>query len=128
MAARLKTHFYRNKIRLRSAHRFLSAHHNQQPTSAITRMIKVCRIGHATFETPDLDKAIEHYTEAVGLILNSRTADSAYLMCRLGQLSMELQRGPERRCRRLSFEVAADLGLCRDGTLAEKPGHRQHPA
>ena len=32
-------------------------------------MIKVLRIGHATFETPDLAKAIEHYTQVIGLSL-----------------------------------------------------------
>jgi catechol 2,3-dioxygenase-like lactoylglutathione lyase family enzyme len=74
-------------------------------------MIKVCRIGHATFETPDLDKAIQHYTQAVGLILSSQTNDSAYLVSRLGMLSLELQKGPQQRCKRLSFEVAAGSDL-----------------
>ena len=32
-------------------------------------MIKVRRIGHATFETPDLDKQIEHYTQVTGLVV-----------------------------------------------------------
>jgi catechol 2,3-dioxygenase-like lactoylglutathione lyase family enzyme len=30
-------------------------------------MIQARRIGHATFETPDLDKAIDYYTQITGL-------------------------------------------------------------
>ena len=35
-------------------------------------MIKPRRIGHATFETPDLDRMIDYYTEVVGLVLAER--------------------------------------------------------
>ncbi len=71
-------------------------------------MIKARRIGHATFETPDLDSAIEHYTQAMGLLLAGRAKGRAYLASRLGQLSVELHEGPQRQCQRLSFEVAAE--------------------
>jgi hypothetical protein len=76
--------------------------------TVLAQMITARRIGHATFETPDLDSTIEHYAEAIGLLLASRDGDRAYFASRLGQMSMELQRGPKRRCLRLSFEVAAD--------------------
>src|SRR4051812_7517688 len=71
-------------------------------------MIQARRIGHATFETPDLDSAIAHYTDVIGLILADRSGDRAYLASRLGWLAVELRQGPERRCLRLSFEVAAE--------------------
>jgi hypothetical protein len=35
-------------------------------------MIKLGRLGTATFETPDLDKAVTHYTHVNGLVLNIR--------------------------------------------------------
>jgi catechol 2,3-dioxygenase-like lactoylglutathione lyase family enzyme len=35
-------------------------------------MIRPKRIGHATFETPDLEKAIAYYGEFMGLILAER--------------------------------------------------------
>ncbi|MCX7314567.1 MAG: VOC family protein [Hyphomicrobiales bacterium] len=70
-------------------------------------MIKVLRIGHATFETPDLAKAIAHYTEVIGLSLVGREDKRAFLATRLGHLAIELQQGTEARCRKLSFEVAA---------------------
>jgi catechol 2,3-dioxygenase-like lactoylglutathione lyase family enzyme len=70
-------------------------------------MIKVLRIGHATFETPDLAKAIEHYTQVIGLSLVGRQDKRAFLATRIGQLAIELHEGGMARCRKLSFEVAA---------------------
>jgi catechol 2,3-dioxygenase-like lactoylglutathione lyase family enzyme len=71
-------------------------------------MIKVHRIGHATFETPDLERAIEHYTQVIGLSLAGREDKRAFLASRIGQLAIELQQGPQPRCSKLSFEVAAN--------------------
>jgi catechol 2,3-dioxygenase-like lactoylglutathione lyase family enzyme len=74
-------------------------------------MIKVCRIGHATFETPDLAKAIDYYTQVAGLALAAREAGRAYFASKLGQLAIELRQAPARRCSKLSFEVAPDADL-----------------
>jgi len=71
-------------------------------------MIKVLRIGHATFETPDLAKAIDHYTQVIGFSLVSRDDKRAFLATRMGQLAIELHKGAEVRCSKLSFEVAAN--------------------
>jgi catechol 2,3-dioxygenase-like lactoylglutathione lyase family enzyme len=71
-------------------------------------MIKALRIGHATFETPDLSKAIDHYTQVHGLALAGREGKRAFLATRLGQLAIELHQGTEVRCAKLSFEVAAN--------------------
>ena len=53
-------------------------------------MIKVLRIGHATFETPDLTKAIEHYTQVIGLSLAGREDKRAFLATKIGLLTVEL--------------------------------------
>ena len=71
-------------------------------------MIKVLRIGHATFETPDLAKAIEHYTQVIGLSLAGREDKRAFLVTKVGQLVIELRQGAQARCAKLSFEVAAN--------------------
>lgn len=71
-------------------------------------MIKVLRIGHATFETPDLPKAIDHYTQVIGLAVAAREDKRAFLASKMGMLTIELQQGSEVRCSKLSFEVAAD--------------------
>lgn len=72
-------------------------------------MIQVRRIGHATFETPDLDRQIEYFTEIVGLVLAEREGDRAYLASKVGALSVQLERGEVARCARLAFEVAPDI-------------------
>lgn len=74
-------------------------------------MIRAGRLGHASFETPDIEKAIDHYTQVVGLVLAGREDGRAFLASRLGQLAVELQQGRDARCIRLSFEVAADTDL-----------------
>jgi catechol 2,3-dioxygenase-like lactoylglutathione lyase family enzyme len=71
-------------------------------------MIKARRIGHAIFESPDLEPMIDYYTEVVGLILAERERDRAFLVTKLGQLAVELNRSGEERCAALSFEVAPD--------------------
>src|SRR4051794_6419085 len=71
-------------------------------------MIKVLRMGHATFETPDLARAIEHYTQVIGLSLAGREDKRAFLATKIGQLAIELHQGTQARCSKLSFEVAAD--------------------
>src|SRR5947209_7002288 len=70
------------------------------------KMIKPRRIGHATFETPDLEKAIAYHTEVNGLALAAREKDRAFLATKIGQLVVQLDQGDEARCIKLSFEVA----------------------
>ena len=71
-------------------------------------MIKALRIGHASFETPDLGKAIDHFTQVIGLSLVAREEKRAFMATRIGQLAVELHQGSAPRCAKLSFEVAAD--------------------
>ncbi len=80
-------------------------------------MIKPRRIGHATFETPDLQPMIDYYTEVVGLVLAEREKDRAFLTTKIGQLAVELNKGDAERCAMLSFEVAPD---CDFGVLARE--------
>lgn len=72
-------------------------------------MIKARRIGHVTFETPDIDRQIEYFTQVVGLVLAGRDGSSAYLTTRVGQLAVQLDQGAVARCTRTSFEVAPGL-------------------
>ena len=66
-------------------------------------MIKVRRIGHATFETPDLDKQIEHCTQVTGLVVAAREKDRALLATKLGQLVVQLKKGTPRVARNSRF-------------------------
>ena len=59
-------------------------------------VIQARRIGHATFETPDLDRAIDYYTQVNGLVLAEREPDRAFLAAKIGQLVVQLDRGSTR--------------------------------
>ncbi len=74
-------------------------------------MIKVCRIGHASFDTPDLAKAIDYYSQVAGLALIAREANRAFFASKIGQLAIELRQAPERCCGKLTFEVAPGADL-----------------
>jgi catechol 2,3-dioxygenase-like lactoylglutathione lyase family enzyme len=89
-------------------------------------MITPRRVGHATFETPDLDKALAYYTEVNGLVLNSRDKDRAFLASKTGLLTIALEKGHAEGLRRISFEVSpkadvADMAkkLAADGIKSE---------
>src|SRR5919197_727881 len=75
-------------------------------------MIRPRRIGHATFETPDLDKQIDYYTQVMGLVLQSREKNRAFLMSKIGILTIQLDLGSTARLKKLSFEVppGSDFG------------------
>jgi catechol 2,3-dioxygenase-like lactoylglutathione lyase family enzyme len=74
-------------------------------------MIKAHRIGHAAFETPDLERLSEHYTDVVGLVLAGKEKDRRYFASKLGHLAIELREGSEAICRKVSFEVAPATDL-----------------
>ena len=89
-------------------------------------MIKPRRIGHAVYETPDLDRMIDYYTEVVGLVLAEREKDRAFLATQVGQLVIQLNKASAERGVMLSFEVApnSDFGalareLEKDGIKSE---------
>jgi catechol 2,3-dioxygenase-like lactoylglutathione lyase family enzyme len=84
------------------------------------------RLGHATFETPDLEKAIDYFTQVMGLHVAAREKNRAFLASRVGQLIVQLEHADAPACVKLSFEVApdsdfADLGrhLSADGIKSE---------
>jgi catechol 2,3-dioxygenase-like lactoylglutathione lyase family enzyme len=75
-------------------------------------MIPVQRIGHATYETPDLTRQIDYYVQVIGFALADRSPDRAILATRLGEEVLVLEKGANARLRTLSFQVAPhyDLG------------------
>jgi catechol 2,3-dioxygenase-like lactoylglutathione lyase family enzyme len=84
-------------------------------------MIDVKRMGHATFETPDLDRQIDYFTRVAGLVLAERQNGRAYLATKLGDLVVQLEKGDVSRCARLAFQVAPDTDVAdiRKGVEAE---------
>jgi catechol 2,3-dioxygenase-like lactoylglutathione lyase family enzyme len=89
-------------------------------------MIKLSRLGSATFETTDLDRAIAYYTDVNGLVLGARESGRAFLASKTGLLAITLEQGGEAKLKRLAFEVSpsadfADLArkLSADGVQSE---------
>jgi catechol 2,3-dioxygenase-like lactoylglutathione lyase family enzyme len=87
-------------------------------------MIKARRIGHAVFETKDIDRLCDHYTEVVGLVVAARDSDRVYLASNLGHLAVELRRGSGTGCRKLSFEIAPETDLADAEKALAKHGIR----
>jgi catechol 2,3-dioxygenase-like lactoylglutathione lyase family enzyme len=73
-------------------------------------MIQARRIGHAVFET-NLDRLSDHYTDVVGLVVAARDRDRVFLASGLGHLAVELRKGSDVGCCKLSFEVAPETDL-----------------
>ena len=74
-------------------------------------MIRVKRIAHATYETPDLDRLVEYYTEILGLTLAEKAKDVAYLASTLDHHSVVLRQGGPAKCMRLGFQLGLDDDL-----------------
>jgi catechol 2,3-dioxygenase-like lactoylglutathione lyase family enzyme len=74
-------------------------------------MIRVRKIAHAGFETPDLDRQVAYYTDILGLALVATDKDAAYLASTLDHHSVVLRRGAEARCTRIAFQLAPDADL-----------------
>jgi catechol 2,3-dioxygenase-like lactoylglutathione lyase family enzyme len=69
-------------------------------------MIRVRRIAHADFDTPDVERQVDYYTEILGLTLVAKEKDVAYLANTNDHHSVVLRRGSEPRCSRIAFQVA----------------------
>src|SRR5258707_14078722 len=78
-------------------------------------MIGVKKISHATYETPDLDKQIEYYTDILGLNLIAKEKDAAYLASTIDHHSVVLRKGDHSQCARLGFQVGLDDDLAAFG-------------
>ena len=87
-------------------------------------MIKARRIGHAVFETTDLERLSDHYTDVVGLVVAAKEKDRRFLASKLGHLAIELRQGSDTGCRKISFEVAPGTDLNAVARELEKQGIR----
>jgi catechol-2,3-dioxygenase len=74
-------------------------------------MIRVKKIAHAVYETPDLDKQTEYYTDVLGLNLIAKDKDASFLASTLDHHSVVLRKGAAAQCVRLGFQIAPDADL-----------------
>ncbi len=68
--------------------------------------MRIAKLAHATFETPDIPRLADYYTNVLGLALIDKTEASAALTCAGETASVILERGAAPRCTTLAFETA----------------------
>ncbi len=74
-------------------------------------MIKVSAIGHATFETPDLERMLDYYQQVLGLVLVDRDRDTAFLASPQDFHSVVLKQGSNARCTQITLQLPAETDL-----------------
>ena len=74
-------------------------------------MIGVRKISHASYETPDLDKQVEYYTDVLGLSLIAQERNAVYLASTCDHHSVILRQGDQPKCARLGFQLGPDDDL-----------------
>jgi catechol 2,3-dioxygenase-like lactoylglutathione lyase family enzyme len=94
-------------------------------------MISVQRIGHATYETPDLARQIDYYTQVIGFRLAERDRDQgkdrAILTTRLGEEVLVLEAGTSARCSKLSFQLGPHCDLEQVAAQLRPKGIKSEP-
>jgi catechol-2,3-dioxygenase len=75
-------------------------------------MIEVKKLGHATFKTPDMARAVAYWTEVIGLSVVELNTEKAFLATKFGEEAIALEQGDSGELLRAAFQVApgADLG------------------
>lgn len=56
-------------------------------------MLRIRRIAHASFETTDIEKQVDYYTNVLGLTLTAKDDGAAYLASVLDHHSVVLKHG-----------------------------------
>jgi catechol-2,3-dioxygenase len=69
-------------------------------------MIRVKRLGHATFNTPDLERIVDYWTRIVGLTVVERDKDRVFLATKFGEEAIAVERGENANLTRVAFQVA----------------------
>jgi catechol 2,3-dioxygenase-like lactoylglutathione lyase family enzyme len=74
-------------------------------------MIGVRKISHASYETPDLEKQTDYYTNILGFTLISKERDAVYLANTNEHHSVILRQGSQPQCTRIGFQLGPDDDL-----------------
>jgi catechol 2,3-dioxygenase-like lactoylglutathione lyase family enzyme len=74
-------------------------------------MIGVRKISHASYETPDLERQAEYYTNVLGLTLMAKERDAIYVANASEHHSVIVRPGPQPKCTRIGFQLGPDDDL-----------------
>jgi catechol 2,3-dioxygenase-like lactoylglutathione lyase family enzyme len=84
-------------------------------------MIRVSKIAHASYETPDLAQQTEYYTAILGLTLAAQEKDTVYLASTVDHHAVVLRKGSRPQCTRIGFQIASTADL--DAFEKQVAGH-----
>jgi catechol-2,3-dioxygenase len=84
-------------------------------------MIQVKRFSHATFVTPDVERQTDYFSQVVGLAVAGKQNGHVHMATKVGDLVLEVNKGSQPACIRLSFQVDPQTSLAdvRKGLDAE---------
>ncbi len=85
-------------------------------------MIRVKKLSHAAYETPDLQAQTEYYTDVLGLAHVGAEKGITYLGGTVDHHSIALTEGPNARCSTIAFQIAPDEDLADFAKQTEKLG------
>ncbi len=74
-------------------------------------MIRVRKIAHAAYETPDLDQQTDYYTNIIGLTVAAKEKDAVFLASTVDHHSVVLRKGAQPQCTRIGFQLGPDDDL-----------------
>ena len=84
-------------------------------------MIRVSKIAHASYETPDLAQQTEYYTAILGLTVAAQEKDTIYLASTVDHHAVVLRKGAQPQCTRIGFQIAPTADL--DAFEKQVAGH-----
>ncbi len=68
-------------------------------------MTQAQRLGHVTFETPDIERSLDYFVNVNGFVVAGRDKANVWLASKLGQLNIALTKSDKADCSRISFEI-----------------------
>jgi catechol-2,3-dioxygenase len=74
-------------------------------------MIRVSKIAHASYETPDLAQQTDYYTAILGLTVAAQDKDAVYLASTVDHHAVVLRKGAQPQCMRIGFQIAPTADL-----------------
>ena len=93
-----------------------------------TAMIQVKRFSHATFETPDVERQIDYFSQVVGLAVAGKQNGHVHLATKVGDLAVQVNKGSQPACTKLVVPGRSATPLRRHPQGPRRRGHQERGA
>lgn len=74
-------------------------------------MIQVVKLGHAAFQTPDLDVNVAYYRDVMGFAVSEQNSGAAYLTSGIDHTTVALRRGDSSGLAHIALQLTPDTSL-----------------